>query len=167
MRISVVFAALLVLAPGLVLADTITVQTRPGYPSRGSGYSAFELKLVRPVAGQTTAPGPIEAAFREVESAVAEAAITDKWALLVPDAGSLEIRAEIGGRTITLASCHLHFESDPRLVVTARGVESLAGRSRTDVIDAQPLAFQRGRKAFERSVSAIMQYVQTRGAVFP
>jgi len=167
MRISVALTALLAVIPALVLADTITVRMRPGYPVPNLGYSAFELKLVRPVIEKTAPADAIESVFREVEAAVQEAGIDTEWALLVPDAKSLEIRAEIGGRKIVLSSCHPFFESDARLVVTARGVESLGERSRSEVMASQPRSFQRGRKAFDRSLVAIMSYLRTKGEVFP
>src|SRR5512132_3242397 len=167
MRNIAVVAALLLLAPALSLADTITVHVRAGYPVPSRGSAALELTLVRPVTRQSVASDAVEAVFREVEAALAEAGISDDWALLVPDAKSIHIRAEIGGRTTTLASCHPFFENDPRLVVTARGVESLGSRSRIDVIDAQPRSFQRGRNAFDRSLAAITRFLQTKGEVFP
>lgn len=167
MRIAWAVLVSLGLVATSTMADTITVRTSPGYPSPGQGYARLELKLVRPTQRATTPTSRIETVFREVESAVNEASITSGWSLLVPDAESLDIVVEIDGRTIRLSSCHMYFESDPQLVVTSRGVESLGSRSRNDVLANQPPSFQRGRKAFERSVAAVKAFVHAKGQVFP
>jgi hypothetical protein len=164
MKIKFALFAIGLVLPALAIADTITVYTRPGNPAPDRGVAFLELKLIRPVRnGQRSAP--VETVFREIEAAVREADIRTEWAMLVPDANSVVIEVEIGENKYRLASCHPFFERNPGLVVTARGVESLGTRSRSDVLINQPLEFQRGRKAFD-PLSAITSFVREEAKFF-
>jgi hypothetical protein len=72
-----------------------------------------------------------------------------------PDAGFVEIIIHSAGQTWTLRSWHPMFEQNRDLVVAANGVEPLNGRSRAEVLAAQPEDYRNFRALFDEIQGAM------------
>jgi hypothetical protein len=80
-----------------------------------------------------------------------------------PDAAVTTVRVWDGNALIVDAgSWHERFEADPRLVVTATGVEPLDGRSRADVRAKQPADYQLFRQRWDEVLGRIRRLIPAR-----
>ena len=77
-----------------------------------------------------------------------------------PDADVTSVRVWDGDTLIVdVASWHERFEADPRLVVTATGVEPLGGRSREAVLAQQPPEYRLYRQRWTEVVDRLRRLV--------
>ena len=75
-----------------------------------------------------------------------------------PDARHTSLVVRSGDREIVrLASWHELFEADPRLVVTATGVQPLGTRSRDSVFEGQPAEYRRFRSRWNKMRERLRQ----------
>jgi hypothetical protein len=72
-----------------------------------------------------------------------------------PDDGFMEIVIKSGGQSWTLRSWHPQFEQNSQLVVTSKGVEPLNGRSRAEVLAAEPENYRNFRSLFDSLLAAM------------
>lgn len=63
-----------------------------------------------------------------------------------PDASHHSIQIRAGNRQVELLSWHELFEKEPKLVATSRGISSLDGKSREEVLKADTKEYQQFRK---------------------
>jgi len=76
------------------------------------------------------------------------------WSNFSTDAPYRRVVLEWEGKRIVLKSRHPLIEQDPKLVVTSRGVESLEGRNRSDVLKSDDSQYLKKREAFDAIVAA-------------
>src|SRR3989338_8832492 len=74
------------------------------------------------------------------------------WDSLGPDSSYRQIRLIYEGKTLILNSWHPIYEQNPGAVVTSRGVTSLDGRSRAEVMEADDQHYIAKRSAFDAIV---------------
>jgi hypothetical protein len=77
----------------------------------------------------------------------------------VHDHSITDIAVRCGSRVLGLSSCIESFESDPRLVATDHGIESLEGRDRTAVLAQQSPAMRQFRELWRECVDLIWSAV--------
>jgi hypothetical protein len=81
-----------------------------------------------------------------------------------PGAEMTTVRVRDGNTLIVdVASWHERFETDPRLVVTAAGVEPLNGRSREAVLAQQPAEYRLFRQRWDNLRSHLCRLIPTPG----
>ena len=81
---------------------------------------------------------------------------------MIPDAPSLEITIELGGRRLRLASAHVSVERNANAVVTERGIETLGPRSRSEVLSRQGETFRSRRLAFDAILELALDHARSR-----
>jgi hypothetical protein len=80
-----------------------------------------------------------------------------------PDADVTTVRVRDGEKLIVdVGSWHEAFEVDPRLVVTATGVEPLNGRSREAVLARQPADYRLFRQRWDEVLGRLRRLIPTR-----
>ena len=83
-----------------------------------------------------------------------------------PDAKVTTVRVRDGETPIVyVGSWHELFEADPRLVVTAGGVEPLDGRSRKSVLAQQPVEYRLFRRRWDEVLGRLRSLVPLRQVV--
>jgi hypothetical protein len=81
-----------------------------------------------------------------------------------PDAEATRIVVRDGDETIIdVASWHENFESDPRLAATVTGIIPLAGKSREEVLAAQPAGYQEFRRRWQRVIALLRSLIPQDG----
>jgi len=73
----------------------------------------------------------------------------DRRNLFGPDSGYIEIRITNGHEEIMVRSWHPLYEKNKKLIVTSSGIESLNGRDRKEVLDADQKWYREARKVFD------------------
>jgi hypothetical protein len=82
-----------------------------------------------------------------------------------PDAAVTTVRVRDGDNLIVdVGSWHERFEADPRLVVTAAGVEPLNGRPREAVLAQQPADYRLFRQRWDEVLSRLRRLVPRKGS---
>ncbi len=77
-----------------------------------------------------------------------------------PDARHTSLVIRSGDREIVnLASWHELFEANPRLIVTATGVQPLGARSRNSVFEGQPAEYRRFRSRWNKMRERLRQLI--------
>lgn len=66
-----------------------------------------------------------------------------------PDSKTSVIEIKDGNKTLRMESWHELFEQNPKLIVTAKGVETLGARSREEVMKAQPEEYKHFREIWD------------------
>lgn len=80
-----------------------------------------------------------------------------------PDSDVTRVRVRDGDTVIVdVSSWHERFEVDPRLVVTAAGVEPLNGRSREAVLAQQPADYRLFRQRWDQVLGRLRRLVPTK-----
>jgi hypothetical protein len=141
---------------GLALAacagDAVTIRYLGGQPLPGKSSETVDLRITRfnsaPVSA--AAKQEIDRYFENVSAALAAGGVTGDWQLAIPDAPSIEITIEIGGKKLQLVSCHTLLELDRTTLVTERGAEAVTAQTRTALLANQSESFRRHRLAFEK-----------------
>lgn len=78
-----------------------------------------------------------------------------------PDARWTHLLVDLGGQAVVdVGSWHELAELNPNLVVTAAGIEPLAGRSRTAVLAAQPSSYREFRERWARVKTRALSLIQ-------
>jgi len=72
-----------------------------------------------------------------------------------PDGGFIEIIVKSGQESWTLRSWHPLYEENPNSVATINGLETLDGRSREEVLAAQPEDYRNFRAIFDEILAAM------------
>jgi hypothetical protein len=83
-----------------------------------------------------------------------------------PDSSFDVIKVCLADRQLEMNSWHDAFETDPRVVVRSRGVESLGGRNRDAVLAAEPPEYQRFRQIWSDIRSTIESWTPSKGEPF-
>jgi hypothetical protein len=82
---------------------------------------------------------------------------------VVPDSESSQLAILDGQHLLGMASCIEAFETNPALVATDHGIESLQGRDRGEVIAAQSGAHQRLRTSWGKAAEALSSLIPPSG----
>lgn len=80
-----------------------------------------------------------------------------------PDAAFEAIEVRLFDRLLKMVSWHERFAQNPRLIVTAHGVESLDGRDPQAVMADQPEPYQRFRRIWAEIRAAVKSWEPTSG----
>jgi len=140
--------------------DSVSIRYLPGYPPPNQSVERLDIRVVR-IAASTDAGGQaIDRFFATVQSTLAEHGVVRDWQSVIPDAPSIEITIDLNGVRTRLASAHVALERSGERIVTERGVESLNGRTRNEVLAQQSEAYRRNRSAFEKLLSLTLARVR-------
>ncbi len=82
---------------------------------------------------------------------------------LVGDIQRYTIRLHHKNQNVTFHSCHELFERNPSIVVTAKSVESLEGRTREQVLAEQPADFRRFKSTWNKIRTAVRNWTPEKG----
>ena len=132
----------------------------------GCAFSANSEELIIAVSERSFHAGDVQPiAFFRAEDEAGREAFLALWKeakkafprrqrnLFGPDSRWVEITLKRGWQKLTVRSWHPLFEDNPNSVVTSRGVESLNGRTREEVLESDELWYQNARKCFDKIVS--------------
>jgi hypothetical protein len=141
--------------------DFVNVRYLPGYPLPDRSAESVAVRVER-TGTAARAEEDVDRYFLAVAATMSEHRITGDWQHVIPDAPSIEITVELGGRRVRLASAHVPLEQRSTHVVTERGLEALDRRTRDSVLSQQGESFRRHRSAFDKVLGLTQQHVQSR-----
>ena len=80
------------------------------------------------------------------------------WFSVGPDSTYREIEISYNNQKIKLMSWHPIFEENPKLVVTSKGVKSLDGQNREDVLKSGSSNYLKSRNHFDKIYETCFEY---------
>jgi len=132
------------------------------WPDGRIAWSGDTLRGGSPLQRATIDPAAVTSTIEAIRSS---ALLGGRWTGEVrtgPDADVTTVRVRDGDIVLVdVGSWHERFEVDPRLVVTATGVESLSGRSREDVLAQQPTDYRLFRQRWDEVLGRLRRLVPT------
>ena len=119
------------------------------WPDGRIAWSGDTIRGGSPVRTGTIDPAAVNSAIQDIRGLLRG----EPWTAEVragPDADVTTVRVRDGDTLLVdVGSWHERFEADPRLVVTAAGVEPLNGRSREAVLAQQPAEYRLFRQRWD------------------
>jgi len=154
-------AALILMAGGANAQDRdrVTVKLFPG-SGVSSARERMELQFERIRYPTSPRPAQADGFFDEIERILSSHGITSNWQYVFPDGAFIRISIEIGRRRVELASAHVLYERDGRMLATERGLVALDGRDRRRELAKESEAFRGRRLAFEEILALVTARVQ-------
>lgn len=139
--------------------DRLTVKLFPGSGLQ-SAHERMEVQFERVRYPTSARPAQPDGFFDEIERILSTHGIAEDWQYVFPDGAFIRIGIEIGNRRVELASAHVLYERDGRMLATERGLVALDGRNRKRELAKESDAFRSRRLAFEEILALVAARVQ-------
>ena len=137
-----------------IVKDSVEVEYVSGM-TRLESSESINVQIDRVTTTFRTQNREVDQFINAVQMVLSEHTVEDDWQLVVPDAPYIIIRILIDGRRIQMSSSHTVFERNENLVATQRGIETLNGRSRAELLLQENNSFRQHRIAFEKILSLV------------
>jgi hypothetical protein len=149
-------------APAIEVSSSVSGPLLQAWPDGRIAWSGDTIRGGSPLQTETIDPEAVAATIRAIRGLLRG----EPWTTEVragPDADVTTVRVWDGATLLVdVSSWHERFEADPRLVVTASGVEPLNGRSREAVLAQQPAEYRLFRERWDEVLGRLRGLVPAR-----